>query len=341
MDVRERMQLAADEAERALSGDVAPAEPTPEVAGLPAENTDPEPQPSPEPEPQPEAPAAPTAPAAPANDAALQAEVARLRAQLDDENSPTFKARWQSLQGMYNADTARFRAELEELKTNPAKTAAPAVTPASDGIYNSLVEEVGQTTADILKPYLDKIAALEATVTGVAGDVKTTKEKTAQVEAVQAQTEGERFYSELNRIAPDWKTINGWEPDGIKQDPRLAGFVSQVIPGTSLTYQDALERHYEKRDVAKVAEIFNLFKKTTEVAKPAVKTPAADPSRYVEPDKTGKGVAVPAGAAEIIPHDEYNSFVNSVKKGTFSGTREERTRLEARYDKAFQENRIR
>lgn len=337
MDVRQRMLKASEDADKALMGDPAPPEPQP--GDTPAGISDGTPEPKPDPDPQPPEPKH--------DDSTveqLKAEVSRLTAILSDENNQTYKARYQSLQGMFNAETARMRAEIEELKQAVAAPAPQPQTPDNSAEYDLLVEEVGEKTAKILKPYLDKIASLEATVSGVSGEVKATKEKAVQVEKLQAQTADERFFSTLESTVPDWKKVNGWDKDGIPQDPRFTGFMGQTIPGTAMTYQDALTAHYQTRNAVKVAEIFDLFKKTVGIIEPQKQDkpkPSAEVDKYIEPDKTGKGANKPDPGPEIIPHSEYDAFVASLKKGTFKGTREERAKLEAKYDKAIAENRIR
>lgn len=340
-----RMLREAEEADKLFSEDgkqETGQEPTPEKAGLQSGH-------EPVPEKKEEPAEAQNVTALQAELATQKAEISRLKAMLEDENSPTYRQKYATLQGMFNAETTKLRAEIEELKKSAAeksKEPEPAVDLAD---FEELKAEVGEKTAKILKPYLDKIKSLEDALSGVAGEVKTTKEKAGQLEVAQAQTAEERFFANLDAIAPDWKKINGWESDGLPQDPRFSGFMTQVIPGTASTYQDAMVAHYQNRNAAKVAEIFDLFKKSVGIAEqpkkedpPEEKKPAAnDVEKYVEPDKTGKGTTPPTGQEEIIPHAEYDAFIKSVTRGTFRGTREERAKLEARYDKALAENRIR
>jgi hypothetical protein len=265
----------------------------------------------------------------------LQTEIDRLKAQLTDDNNPTWKARYQSLQGMFNAEKVRHASEIEELKKQPPVQTDPEQ-------FAVLEEEVGTKTAAILKPYLETIAQLQEQLVSVKSDVKDTK---GRFESTQLQNDEERLLSNLNTLVPNWKKINGWPEEGIPQDPRFTAFAFQKIPGTSMTYQNSLVDSYMKRDAASVAEIFTLFEKS--VTPPAAIVPqstdvdTSDVSRYVEPDKTGKGVKIPTGQEEMIPHAEYDAFTESLVKGTFKGTREERLKLEAFYDKAYAENRIR
>lgn len=346
-----RMLKEAEDAENALFGDgevKSTEDPKPATEGL-AEDATPEPE---------KVAVSPTVPAVAELQAELasqKAEVARLVRQLDDENSPTFRQKYATLQGMFNTETAKLRAELEELKKAVIEKPKEPAVAANTEDYDTLVAEVGEKTAKILKPYLEKIAALESTVSGVAGEVKnvagevkTTREKAGQLEVAQAQTAEERFFANLNAISPNWKKINGWSEEGLSQDPRFSGFMGQVIPGTSSTYQDVLNSHYSNRNAVKVAEIFDLFKKSVVIGEtpkqddpPKKQSAAAEMEKYIEPDKTGKGATIPTGQEDIIPHAEYDTFVNAVTRGTFRGTRDERAKLEARYDKALAENRIR
>ena len=344
MDVRARMQLASDEAEKALTGDVTP-EPQPEKEGSAASGTDPEPEPEPEPEPPP----------APGEQSVsvLLADIARLKAQLDDENSPTYKARWQSLQGMYNADTARLKAEVEELKrVAEAKPDTPAAVPFTDAEYATLVEEVGETAAAILKPHGKSnpaqdavVAELRAEIATLKGETKAASEMAERVNKTQATTAAERYATAQAEAIPDWDLLMGTEDKQFKnQNPKFTQFLQASTRGKSNF--EWLKEYHSQGDLAQVKQIFDEGRAFVGAPVPAApkaeaKKPSADAEKFIEPDKTGKGAIVPAGVQEFIPHSEYNAFVESVKKGTFKGTREERTKLEAKYDKAFAENRIR
>jgi uncharacterized small protein (DUF1192 family) len=339
MDARARMEREAEAAETELM-EGAPPEPKPEdAAGLPGG----EPKPDAENTPVPEKSEGGT------DVAALQTEISRLTAQLDSENSQTFKARYQTLQGMFNTETGRLKAEIEELKVQlAAKPAAHAVPAMTDEQFAILVKEVGEPAAEIMRanaaPQTSaELAELRNELAALKGETKAASQK---AELAQAQTAEERFMSNLNTLTPDWKSINGWESDGIKQDPRFTAFAHQPIPGAGMTYQDALVDQYQKGSAAGVAEIFNLFKKSVETPVSSEKklTAAEELARQLEPDKTGKGVKVPvlnAADKEIIPMSEYDAFCNSITRNTFRGTREERLKLEARYDKAMSEDRIR
>jgi hypothetical protein len=339
MDIRDRMQLAADEADRALRGDVEP-EPTPEGDGVLEADTD-QPQADHEPEPEP-AHQGPDSPD-------MQRQIDRLTAQLNDENSPTYKARYQSLQGMFNSETARLKGELDEAKRAlEAKPAAAEIAPFTDEEYESLVEEVGQTAADILKSrgkdshQSAELAELKAELATLKGETKAASALAERVVQSQASTDAERYAAQQARAIPDWEALMGRaDKQFTDQNPKFTEFLNQASRGK--TNFDWLAEYHGQGNLAEVKLIFDEGRAYVGAAvpKPAAKKPSAGVERYIEPDKTGKGAPVAAVAAEIIPHGEYNRFVDSVKKGTFAGTRDERAKLEARYDAAFRENRIR
>jgi len=335
MNARMRlMRERADESAQLLADAFVDPATKPEVAGLPAAAVVPEQV----------ADVIPVPAAAPIADpavAGLQAEIARLNARLNDENNPTDRARYSSLQGMFNV----MRTEMDALKAAALVPAAAIIPDTTE--YDTLVKEQGETTANLLRPYLVKIAEMEATLAGVTGEMKTTKEQTGRVAQVQAQTADEQFFTALETASPGWKKTNGWAAEGVVQDPRFDAFIRSNIPGTLIPYQTAMNEAYGKRNAASVADIFTTFQKSLGVipavpAVPAAKTAQEELARLVEADKVGKGAAVPAaGATEIIPHAEYDAFVNSIKRGTFTGTRDERTALQNRFDTALSENRIR
>jgi hypothetical protein len=305
-------------------------------------------------------------PATPATDTALQAENASLKAEvtrlthaLDEENNPTWKQRYSSLQGMFNhqvEELKSIKAEIAELKAKPATPAAPATPdPADTAEYDSLVEEVGEKAAKIILKNREESdrklkEAMEGVHTDLAaakGDAKTAAEKAAALEQGTAQ---ERFLSTLDTKAPGWRelhgSISGVTAEGIPMNPKFAEFLFQKAAGTGgRTYNDLLNAHYADGNTDGLAEIFDLGRKFVGEPAPAVVedpplTPSQRAAALVEPGKTASSTKEPDNKPEMIKESERNAFHDSVKRRTFKGTSAEMAAQMAKYKLAGVEGRI-
>lgn len=287
----------------------------------------------------------PVIPAVPATD---DTEVTRLKKERDDAIH-----RLNTVQGMFNkSETKRLQEELDAIKAQIAAKPAPVPEPPksamSDEDYAVLKEEVGEKAANIQRKIADSKNAADPEVLALKAELQEVKGKAAQVEQAQAQTADERFFATLDTAAPDWKKVNGWEAEGIAQDPRLSGFMAQTIPGTAFTYQDALNSHYQNRNAAKVAEIFNLFSKSVGLADTPPpptddKTKKGEAEMITEPTRTGGGTPPPADNSlkKTYTQAEVDKFDKLYHLGRLKG---EPAKIEAMWDElqlAIFEGRVR
>lgn len=273
----------------------------------------------------------------------LREEIARLQAMLADENSPTYRHRFEVLQGKYNAEIPRLTQQLRELeeRVNEAPPDKPQQQPEYEEAYNDLVDEHGPSTAKNLITIAQAIAQqivgkkeaeLEARL---QEKLRPFDEKVEQLTKGQQASAEQRFFESLDVLCPDWKEINGWRPAGITQDPKFTKFLSKTVPGSEFTYNDLLINHYQKGNAPKVKEIFDIFKAGNETK------PQKGIEQYVDPSKTGKGTAPPANQPKTYTQAQVDAFFDSRIKGTFRGTREEAQALENEYTKAIYEGRVR
>ncbi len=321
---RERMAAAAEEADEfldTLTNEEAPAGIVPE-----AEEQKPEETPSQE------------ALAGESIDT-LKAEVSRLKALIADENNPSWRAKYNTLQGMFN----RLNEEVKELKEQGRGEKPDAQVPKDDGVsdqlVNQLVEEFGTENTQVIK----KLIALEAekiAAKKLEEQFKPVQDRIERVEKTQVQSETDRFFTALSAAVPDWKQINGWGPDAIEQQPKFAEFLDKIVPATDYTFNDLLQHHYQTGNAAKAAEIFKIYKASQETE--AVKPKGTGAEQYIDPGKTQKGTTPPTDAQQKKTYslDEIDKFYDSVTKGTFRGTYEERESLDREYHQAIIEGRV-
>lgn len=267
-------------------------------------------------------------------------EIARLRALLDDENSPTYKAKFASLEGRFQALVEQYRELKEELKVQKEVTPpSPPATPPYKEAYNQLVDDYGEVSAKNIMDLVQSLARIQAEEI-VSESLKPYEQKITQVEQAQAKTKEERFFSALAVRVPDWKDINGWPPESKVQKPEFAQFLSQTVPATDYTYDDLLKFHSQSGNAAKAAEIFDIFKATVGKAPVAPESPSKKVEHYIDPSKTGQGGTPPDIKNKTYSSREVEAFFSSLTKGTFQGTREEAQAMEREYTQAMIEGRV-
>lgn len=148
----------------------------------------------------------------------------------EDENGETFKHRWQTLQGKYNAETRRLREELaqlrEELKAKaPEKPAAAEAAPEPE----ELDEDARKLLEDI--PEIQKVVS-----TLVA---KETAKIRAEYEPVKRSVEvdaRERHFNRIRQTHEDFDTLveTGQLHDWVDKQPRyLQEVYKQVMAAGS------------------------------------------------------------------------------------------------------------
>jgi hypothetical protein len=235
------------------------------------------------------------------------------------------EARFQSTFGNFNkAGFEKLTQEIADLKVKleAKETVVPPAAPEVSDDLAELTENVGAKGASIIVALQKEIASLKTTITEVTGEVKATGEKAGQLEMARLQDDTANYYSALATACPDWENINGSDAKGVAQDPLFTQFVLTSIPGTPYTYDDMLKAHHKAGKADKVAEIFNLFKKSIETA-----VPGADPAKEVvtEPTRTGGGAPPPQPKPQkrIYTEAQIEEFDRLDKAGKLKGTPEE------------------
>ena len=268
---------------------------------------------------------------------ALQGQVERLVAQLEDENSQTFKSRYLSLEGRFN----QVVAELRELKDHGKEESAVKKDIPPDKDFEELVTDFGEEPMKRLNSFIDKRAEARAAEI-VAEKTKDFGEKVTNFEQSQHKVTMESFITKLDTICPEWKKINGWEPDKVPMDPKFDAFLDTYVPGTRMTYNDVIRASSEAYDAEKVVEVFDLFKKANAASteKPgAVK----DVGKYVEAGKTGRGNTPPVDKdnnKKTYAQKDIDAFDKALNEGKIFKSDPKVAALWQEYQDAIWEGRV-
>jgi hypothetical protein len=314
MSLPKQVQAELEAAERIEQELQNAANPQPEPV---AEEPEPEPvvEPEPvleqEPEPQPE----PTKPS-------------------DDE---TWERRYKTLQGMFNAETARNKAEVADLKSQlkqvlseikeskvaPTEPQRSLVTDKDvEDFGGDLVDLIGRKAADVVNAEMSRLKAENAQL----------REEMGSVTEQQGEARRDVYFSNLERLVPDYRELN--------VDPDFLEWLADVDNLSGQPRQNFLNNAFESYDVDRTAVLFNSFKELTAApAKP--KVVPKELQRQVAPG-TSKASSVASTPANerIWKMSEIDRFYKDVARGNYKGNDAEQARIEAEIDQAVLEGRL-
>jgi len=271
---------------------------------------------------------------APVVDVAAQAEIARLNAELAKADK-----RFQSTFGNFNKTGM---AELEEkVKGLEARLAAP-VAPIIDipNIdHDAMVQDLGEPATRLVEALQSKVTSLESALNDVTGQVKATGEKQGQYETVQKEGATRSYYTALDSLVPDWRKTVG--VGNVPQNPKYTEFLMQYIPGTDMTYDNAINAHHDRGNAVKVAEVINLFLASSGVV-PAVVPEKED--LVTEPNKTGGGTPTPQPTPKPgerrFKQSEIDRFDDLNRHGKLKATQEQIDARESEIQQAILDGRV-
>ena len=345
----ERLKKERDEADKMMEAIGKEQEPP----APPAPNPDDSQKPPTAPPDEPPAPAAP--PETPPSDnqeverlqgeiTRFQQEITRLRAQLDDENNQTYKSQALLFKSQRDAARDELRELKEQVKAQPPASPAPPTPPPlaepdeNDEDYKTLVEEYGAKAAKAIWRIGSKGKQVSPEDIAKVVEEKT-KPMSEKLETVEQGTAEERFFNNLNSKVPDWKKMNGWE--GLPQDPKFTAFLKETVPYQDYTFNDMLNHYYQQGDAAKVAQVFEAFKKT---APPAPEPPPPNPlEQHLEPTKTNRGTEIPTDKTKpTYTRAEIEEFDKKKRAGMLHGMTKEEIQAKSKlYQDAIFEGRVR
>ena len=289
----------------------------------------------------------------------LSSEVADSAASSSPESAPneqrrpdtndTAEQRYRTLQGMYNADTARLRAEnqqlngrvsqLEQLLSSMSAAPAPAAqTSAERLVTDKDVEEYGESidvmrrvSQEETRKHQTRIDELEQHLRTLQTNIVPRIEHVAQRQAMSAE---QTFWAELSTVVPSWRDVNA--------NPAFHTWLLDVDPLTGLTRQAHLDDAQRNLDVRRVASIFSIWQGSDgqSVAQPTRSAAASQLDRQVSPGRSRSGSVPTVNAPKTYTRADITKFFDDVRKGVYKGREDERNRIESDIFAAERESRI-
>jgi len=269
-----------------------------------------------------------------------------------DTTTDTAEQRYRTLQGMYNADTARLRTEnqqlgarlsqleqlLSSLSAQSAGTAARQPEQAQKLVTDKDIEEYGDSI-DVMRRVSReetlasqrRIAELEQLIRNMQTSVLPRVEQVAQRQAVTAE---QSFWSDLTTAAPNWRDVNA--------DPGFHTWLLEVDPLTGLSRQTYLDDAQRNLDSTRVASFFRMWQGISgqSVAQSPRNAAASQLERQVSPGR-GRSSGTPTSEQpKTYTNADIAKFFDDVRKGAFKGREAERDRTERDIFAAQRENRI-
>jgi hypothetical protein len=264
-----------------------------------------------------------------------------------------WKAKYSTLQGMYNAEVPRLHRELkaanarvEELLAEVAtlKATVAAATkpvappaPAAPTVPDALVQALGADAAEaIARIVADNAQAVRDDVGKELDPLKEkldTSTKTAdQLAADRARDAQAQFLSTLTTRVPDWQAIDAREDWQVYLNER--DVIARRPRGELL--KDAAQAG----DIDAVTAIFDAFKKHAGLVKdPPPAAPPVNPAAHLEAPPISGRAAAPVVEKKIWTRKEIETFYADVTKGVYP--RQRAQELGRDIEAAAREGRIR
>lgn len=266
----------------------------------------------------------------------------------DTKEEETFEKRYKTLQGMYNADTTRLRAEnqqvnqrvaqleqllasLSEPAVKPQQTVTKLVTEKDIEEYGDSIEVMRRVTEESLSARDNRIAELEQMIRQMQTSVIPRVEQVAHKQAVSSE---QMFWSELTAAVPNWRDINA--------DQNFLNWLMEVDPLTGMSRQTYLEDAQRNLDTRRVVNFFNAWQGNVgqSVAQSPRDAVASELDRQVAPGRSRGGGAPSKDQPKTYAPKDIQKFFDDVRKGVYRGKEAERDRIERDIFSAQRENRI-
>lgn len=261
----------------------------------------------------------------------------------------TFEKRYKTLQGMYNADTARLRAENQQLNTRLTQleqllssistqpqvqsvaTAAKLLSDKDMEEYGDSIEIMRKVSREEASAYQQEIAELKRTIQSLQLNVLPRVEQVAHRQAASAE---QSFWAELASRVPNWREVN--------ENSNFHSWLLEVDPLTGLTRQSLLEDAQKSLDVRRVANFFASWQALNgqSVAQSPRDASASELAKQVSPGRSRSNGAPSENQSKTYTPQDITKFFDDVRKGLYRGKEAERDRIERDIFAAQRENRI-
>jgi hypothetical protein len=254
----------------------------------------------------------------------------------EDPNSDTYKARWETLQGKYAAETRRAYEQIRQLQHEMVLLREQAERKAEDkpASVEDAIDELQQEYGDAFTKALDR--RIDSKVDRrIEERLKPVRERVDQVSSENRQNAASAYFVQLTRLCPDWEQQN--------TDQGYLNWLATTRIGRR-TMQELLNDAHQAGDAVGVADIFNTYgelqtrsnRNQTQTQRPA----RPNPNALITPSGRGSGdhARIENAQGATITMAEVDKFYHDMELGKIKP--EEAARREAEIMQAMKENRI-
>lgn len=274
-------------------------------------------------------------------------------ATISKEEYDRLEQKYRTLQGMHNADAARFRSELaaannayhslEQRLVEVERAAQTPVTPATyvtaqdeeeygetlDMVRRAAKEEAEKIFRGSETAYLARIAQLEAEVSRVNNTVVPVVQDLSRSQVEQAKAE---FWGAISTQVPNWQTINN--------DQAFKDWLLETDEITGATRQQFLAQAQSELNASRVIKFFKEWERTAAGGPtPAPRNSQAELEKYVAPGTSRATVPVDSTKKQWT-REEISKFYQDSMMGKYANRLDEKKRIEKDIFAAQAEGRV-
>jgi hypothetical protein len=258
----------------------------------------------------------------------------------------TWQQRYQTLQGMYNADVPRLNTQVKELQQQlkdalaaieTVKKSSQVEAPAERLVTEKDVEAYGGELIDLVKRQASEVfqaerAQLQRDLLSLQAENADLRQQLGGVAEKQGMNDRRAYFMELAKEVPDYETLN--------TDPDFLAWLAEIDPLSGVSRQSYLNVAFEHFDVKRTANLFNAWKREAGKPEQPRKTAARELERQVAPGTSRGASAAPVSAGDKIwSMQEIERFYVEASKGKYA--RDDVARIEAEIDAAVAAGRVR
>jgi len=217
----------------------------------------------------------------------------------DGQDRQDWKAKYHTLQGMFNAEVPRLHrdlkaanARIDELtvaleKSSKTAPADPPPTTKKFDLPESARAALGEDIADAIVKLVEGSATetrdgIGKDIASVRQDVEATKKTAEDVAAERAENARNAFMGELTRRVPDWQSVDQME--------RWHQYLAERDRFARRPRQELMAEAFRDGDIDAVVAFFEAFKEQEGIGRKPVDQPPADNplARQQVPDTSGR-----------------------------------------------------
>lgn len=261
------------------------------------------------------------------------------------ESDDTWRSRYEVLEGKYRAEVPQLhqhnrelgnlltsmQGEIEKLKNppTPEKARDPLVTPKDETDFGAdLIDLVRRVSSDEAQALLARLSKIEQAVAYLAQ----LPEQVNGVAKRQQMTDEERFWSAVNAVIPDWKSVDA--------DPRWIAFLQTKPPFALQTFRELAVAAIQAHDHKPIVEMVKTWKTQEGIAESEARSnqTAQELNRQVAPNSKSATAAKPV-TERIWSGEEYAAAYDVRLSNSKSEVEIEQLQSEA--ERALAEGRVR